>query len=163
MINVIVGIGVFLATITIKVVALGGPTLVANNSKQLRRVVSRFHVRSWTSVDYSVASVPETLPPFVYRTLTFIVIQVNTRAPCCGNSRNPSVAGSSHVTCFSRVCSSASFIFSRPFAFFPPFSSSHYPFPSVDRREHFVRGKRKRKGGCYDITVIEASEEVNPL
>lgn len=98
-------------------------------------------------MDYSGgASVPEAQPPLLHRTLTFIVIQVNTPAPCCGNSENPSVTEDSFVS------SALPAPFLAPPPPFPLFSSvchaSFSPLPldySFSHHSNIFREKRRTK------------------
>ena len=104
--------------------------LAANNSEQSRRVPSYFHVRLAPRFSARLWIIPLVQ---VYRkrshqqrTLAFIVIQVNTQAPCCGNSRNPSVTEGSFVSSVLAASALLDFIFLL-FARFPALSLSLFP------------------------------------
>lgn len=115
---------------------------IPNNSKQLRPRSRAIFTLDWRRFTVRLWIIPvaraEAQPPLLHRTLTFIVIQVNTPAPCCGNSQNPSVTEDSFVS----SALPATFCF-HSFAtrlFLP--SSPHSSSPPLGHSNVFFREKR---------------------
>lgn len=134
---------------------------VANNSKQLRPRSRAIFTLDWRRFTVRLWIIPvvraEAQPPLLHRTLTFIVIQVNTPAPCCGNSQNPSVTEDSFVSSALPATNPFVFIrlprvfFSHPLPILPPSPLGHSNVFSARRIDLKSKIDRIREDNYFTV------------